>query len=125
MSIPSLGQDAWFGVLPVVLVTLNSEALPLPLNIFFHLASSQEYVSMEQRRRRSSAHAWDPALIDPLQLSITLSPYTSIASPLFLRSLRDNEASYWLSLQPRFGGCLVWDMAPHLHINPVCEIKAE
>ncbi|NXE83701.1 SP15 protein, partial [Cochlearius cochlearius] len=49
-----------------------------------------------------------PSLIEPLQLSATLSPYASIASPLFLRSLRAGEApSYWLSLQPRRGGCSV------------------
>ncbi|NXK44741.1 SP15 protein, partial [Chauna torquata] len=66
-----------------------------------------DHVPMQQRKRRSLARAWDPALINPLQLSITLSPYTSIASPLFLRSLRDCEAGYWLSLKPHFRGCLV------------------
>ncbi|NXV83674.1 SP15 protein, partial [Atlantisia rogersi] len=66
------------------------------------------HVPVEQRRRHDSARAWDPSLISPLRLSITLSPYASIASPLFLRSLQDGEAaSYWLSLQPRFGGCSV------------------
>ncbi|XP_051477159.1 SITS-binding protein-like [Apus apus] len=48
-----------------------------------------------------------PSLVAPLQLSITLSPYAPVASPLFLRSLRDGRASSWLSLQPRPGGCSV------------------
>ncbi|NWH74160.1 SP15 protein, partial [Piaya cayana] len=58
-------------------------------------------VPPQRRKRHEVAHTWDPA---PLQLSITLSPYTSIASPIFLRSLRDgNATSPWLSLQPRTG----------------------
>ncbi|NXF33462.1 SP15 protein, partial [Nyctibius bracteatus] len=62
----------------------------------------------EQSRRHGSPHAWDPSATDALQLAITLSPYASIASPLFLRSLRDGDvASPWLSLRPRFGGCSV------------------
>ncbi|XP_053922825.1 SITS-binding protein [Cuculus canorus] len=62
-------------------------------------------VPAQRRKRHEVAHAWDAA---PLQLSITLSPYTSIASPLFLRSLRDGDtASHWLSLQPRAGSCAV------------------
>ncbi|NXT81413.1 SP15 protein, partial [Zapornia atra] len=70
--------------------------------------AAADHVPVEQRGKRDSARAWDPSLISPLRLSITLSPYASIASPLFLRSLQDGEAaSYWLSLQPRFGGCLV------------------
>ncbi|NXP22090.1 SP15 protein, partial [Scytalopus superciliaris] len=45
------------------------------------------------------------ALVEPLQLSITLSPYASISSPLFLQSLQHGEApGYWLSRQPRPGG---------------------
>ncbi|NXP53378.1 SP15 protein, partial [Heliornis fulica] len=67
--------------------------------------TAADHVSVEWRRRQNSAHAWGPSLISPLQLSIALSPYASIASPLFLRSLRDGRAaSYWLSLWPRFGG---------------------
>ncbi|KAM6394485.1 SITS-binding protein-like [Pluvialis apricaria] len=63
--------------------------------------AAADHMPSERRKRQDSARAWDPALIAPLQLSITLSPYTSIASPLFLRSLRDGEtAGYWLSLQP-------------------------
>ncbi|NWI33167.1 SP15 protein, partial [Sula dactylatra] len=70
--------------------------------------AAAEHVPSERRKRHDSARAWDPSLIKPLQLSITLSPYASIDSPLFLRSLRDSEAaSYWLSLQPRSGGCSV------------------
>ncbi|XP_068253832.1 SITS-binding protein-like [Nyctibius grandis] len=62
----------------------------------------------EQRGWHGSPHAWDPSAMDPLQLAVTLSPYASIASPLFLRSLRDGDAaSPWLSLRPRFGGCSV------------------
>ncbi|NWI65141.1 SP15 protein, partial [Todus mexicanus] len=69
--------------------------------------AAADHVSSERRRRRDSTRAWDPSLIEPLQLSITLSPYTSIASPLFLRSLRDEAESYWLSPRPRLGGCSV------------------
>ncbi|XP_066408838.1 SITS-binding protein-like [Molothrus aeneus] len=51
------------------------------------------------RRKRQA-----PALVEPLELSITLSPYAGITSPLFLRSLRGGEAAgYWLSRQPRPG----------------------
>ncbi|NXR11852.1 SP15 protein, partial [Semnornis frantzii] len=67
-----------------------------------------EDLPSEQGKRQQSAPAWDPALVEPLQVSITLSPYTSIASPLFLRSLRDGAMeSSWLSLQLRGGGCSV------------------
>ncbi|NXC98584.1 SP15 protein, partial [Certhia familiaris] len=53
-----------------------------------------------ERRKRQA-----PALVEPLELSITLSPYASVTSPLFLRSLRGGEAAgYWLSRQPRPGG---------------------
>ncbi|NWS48570.1 SP15 protein, partial [Probosciger aterrimus] len=45
-----------------------------------------------------------PSVLAPLQLAVTLSPYTSISSPLFLRTLQDGHAAtYWLSLQPRIG----------------------
>ncbi|NWY53214.1 SP15 protein, partial [Chionis minor] len=60
-----------------------------------------DHMPSERRRRQDTTRAWDPSLVAPLRLSVTLSPYTSIASPLFLRSLRDGEAAgYWLSLQP-------------------------
>ncbi|NXU33914.1 SP15 protein, partial [Drymodes brunneopygia] len=56
-------------------------------------------VPSERRRRQA------PALVEPLELSITLSPYAAVTSPLFLRSLRGGEAAgYWLSRQPRPGG---------------------
>ncbi|NXI36874.1 SP15 protein, partial [Galbula dea] len=74
------------------------------------ILAATDDVPLEQRRRRrqDSSRAWDPSLMNPLQLSITLSTYTSISSPLFLRSLQDGEsASYWLSLQPHSGGCSV------------------
>ncbi|XP_026706169.1 SITS-binding protein-like [Athene cunicularia] len=72
------------------------------------ILAAADHVPLERRKRREASRAWDPSLIEPLQLSITLSPYTSIASPLFLRWLRDGQAaSYCLSLQPRFGDCSV------------------
>ncbi|NWH60790.1 SP15 protein, partial [Geococcyx californianus] len=75
---------------------------------FSTFPSPQEDLAPERREKQDSARGWDPALLEPLQLSITLSSYTSIASPLFLRSLRDGDtASHWLSLQPRSGGCSV------------------
>ncbi|NXW44663.1 SP15 protein, partial [Nyctiprogne leucopyga] len=71
------------------------------------LAATDE-VPSERGKRHDLASAWDPSLLKPLQVSITLSPYASIASRLFLRSLRDREAaSFWLSLRPRFGDCPV------------------
>lgn len=128
MSLPSLGRDARFGISPraggdteqLVLV-----ALPLLQDTFFSaFPSLQDHVPSERRKRHDSTHAWDPSLIKPLQLSITLSPYTSIASPLFLRSLRDSEvASYWLSLQPRFGGCSVRD--PPTTLNVLLNLKSK
>ncbi|KAI1232701.1 hypothetical protein IHE44_0006537, partial [Lamprotornis superbus] len=58
-----------------------------------------DLVPWERRKRQV------PALVEPLELSITLSPYASVTSPLFLRSLRGGEAAgYWLSRQPRPGG---------------------
>ncbi|XP_062432344.1 SITS-binding protein-like [Rhea pennata] len=61
--------------------------------------TDQQSVLMEGRKRRSAKHAWDLSMIKPMKLSITLSPYTSIASPLFLRSLQNDTLSYWLSLR--------------------------
>ncbi|XP_015718923.1 SITS-binding protein-like [Coturnix japonica] len=69
--------------------------------------ATTDHVPAERRKRHGASHAWDPAMIFPLQLSITLSPYISIAAPLFLHLLRDGETGYWLSLQPRYGGCSV------------------
>ncbi|XP_054027787.1 SITS-binding protein [Dryobates pubescens] len=70
--------------------------------------AAAEDLSSERGKRQDPSRAWDPALVEPLQVSLTLSPYTSISSPLFLRSLRDGTAeSSWLSLQLRGGGCSV------------------
>lgn len=56
-----------------------------------------------------------------MELSIALSPYASVTSPLFLRSLRGGEAAgYWLSRQPRPGGSSVRDP-----LSPQTKIKAE
>ncbi|NXN97087.1 SP15 protein, partial [Rhinopomastus cyanomelas] len=76
----------------------------------------------ERRRRQDSPRAWEPSAIAPLRLCITLSPYGSIASPLFLRSLRDGAASPWLSLRPRFGDSPVpllstWKGQPSARLN--------
>ncbi|NWQ69494.1 SP15 protein, partial [Neopipo cinnamomea] len=66
------------------------------------ILAAAERVPLERRKRQ------DPALVEPLQLSITLSPYASITSPLFLQSLHQGEAAgYWLSRQPRPGGSLI------------------
>ncbi|NWX12561.1 SP15 protein, partial [Aegotheles bennettii] len=71
------------------------------------LAAMEEAPS-ERREGHSSAPTWDRSVVAPLQLSITLSPYAGLSSPLFLRSLRDGEAaSSWLSLPPPAGGCSV------------------
>ncbi|XP_032629002.1 SITS-binding protein-like isoform X2 [Chelonoidis abingdonii] len=47
-------------------------------------------------------HTRDLSLIKPLKFSITLSPYTSINSQLFLSSLQEGKEDYWLSLQSKF-----------------------
>ncbi|NWR95035.1 SP15 protein, partial [Furnarius figulus] len=63
------------------------------------LSLLQDHVPSERRKGQ------EPALVEPLQLSITLSPYASITSPLFLQSLQQGETmGYWLSRQPRPGG---------------------
>ncbi|KAM6461626.1 SITS-binding protein-like isoform 2-T2 [Liasis olivaceus] len=41
--------------------------------------------------------------IKPLKLSITLSPYTSINSPLFQRSLQEGKEEFWLSRHSESG----------------------
>ncbi|NXK42461.1 SP15 protein, partial [Piprites chloris] len=64
--------------------------------------AAAERVPAERRKRQ------DLAPVEPLQLSITLSPYASITSPLFLQSLHQREvAGYWLSRQPRPGSSLI------------------
>lgn len=79
------------------------------------LSRPQELVPSGRRRRQV------PALVEPLELSITLSPYASVTSPLFLRSLRGGEAEgYWLSRQPRPGANSVRDP-----LRPQTKIKAE
>ncbi|NXG18622.1 SP15 protein, partial [Grallaria varia] len=58
--------------------------------------TTADHVPSEHGKRQ------DMELVEPLQLSITLSPYASITSPLFLQSLQRGEAAgYWLSHRPR------------------------
>ncbi|NXU94842.1 SP15 protein, partial [Xiphorhynchus elegans] len=72
----------------------QSNKLPFP---FFSLL--QDQVPSELRERQ------EVALVEPLELSITLSPYASITSPLFLQSLQHGQPTgHWLSRQPRPGG---------------------
>lgn len=116
-KLPSPRRDARSGVSPCAggdtqQLVLGGFAAPTQ-PLFSAFPSPQDHVPSERRKRHVSTRSWDPSLIEPLQLSITLSPYASIASPLFLRSLRDGEAaSYWLSLQPQSGGCSVRDPPP-------------
>ncbi|KFP71685.1 SITS-binding protein, partial [Acanthisitta chloris] len=66
------------------------------------ILSAADQVSSKQTKRH------EVALVEPLELSITLSPYASVASQLFLRSLRNSEtAGYWLSRQPQPWGSSV------------------
>ncbi|NXF10781.1 SP15 protein, partial [Smithornis capensis] len=66
------------------------------------ILAAADHVPSEQRKRQLLA------LVEPLRLSITMSPYASITSPLFLQSLyRGEAAGYWLSRQPRAGGSLI------------------
>ncbi|NXY21586.1 SP15 protein, partial [Atrichornis clamosus] len=61
--------------------------------------AAADHVPLERRKRQALAP------VEPLELSITLSPYVAVASPLFLRSLHGGEATgNWLSRQPRPGG---------------------
>ncbi|NXC27438.1 SP15 protein, partial [Campylorhamphus procurvoides] len=61
--------------------------------------AAQDQVPSERRERQ------EVALVEPLELSITLSPYASITSPLFLQSLQHGQPTgYWLSRRPRPGG---------------------
>ncbi|NXO13691.1 SP15 protein, partial [Oriolus oriolus] len=62
------------------------------------LSRPQDLVPSERRKRQA------PALVQPLELSVTLSPYAGLTSSIFLRSLRGGEAAgCWLSRQPRPG----------------------
>lgn len=79
------------------------------------LSRPQDLVPSERGKRQA------PALVEPLELSITLSPYAGVTSPLFLRSLRGGEAAgYWLGRQPRPGSSSVRDP-----LSPQTRIKAE
>ncbi|NWT14135.1 SP15 protein, partial [Vireo altiloquus] len=63
------------------------------------ILAGTDLVAWERGKRQA------PALVEPLQLWVTLSPYAAVTSPLFLRSLRGGEAAgYWLSRQPRARG---------------------
>ncbi|KYO41584.1 SITS-binding protein [Alligator mississippiensis] len=57
------------------------------------------------RKMHSPRHSRDLSLIKPLKLSITLSPYISISSQLFLMSLQEGKENYWLSLHSEFDSC--------------------
>ncbi|NXN25202.1 SP15 protein, partial [Nycticryphes semicollaris] len=81
------------------------------------------HIPGERRKRQDPAGAWDPAVVAPLQLSITLSPYTSIASPLFLRSLREGQTDgYWLSLQPPIPLLTMWKGRLCARLNVTSEV---
>nr|XP_025969995.1 SITS-binding protein-like [Dromaius novaehollandiae] len=56
-----------------------------------------------RRQRRGAKPPWELSAVKPMKLSVTLSPYASVASPLFLSSLRDGAAGRWLSLRSRPG----------------------
>ncbi|XP_033917396.1 SITS-binding protein-like [Melopsittacus undulatus] len=67
--------------------------------------AAADHAPSERRKRQHPSRAWDPSMLAPLQLAVTLSPYTSISSPLFLRTLWDGHTgTHWLSLQPHIGG---------------------
>lgn len=84
----------------------------LTTSLFLPVPPQQDHASSERRKRQDPRSAWDPSVLAPLQLAVTLSPYTSISSSLFLRTLQDGHAaSYWLSLQPHTGGSPVRDLS--------------
>lgn len=88
---------------------------PLPQTPYSRLSRRQDLVPSGRRKRQALA------LVEPLELSITLSPYAGVTSPLFLRSLSGGEATgYWLSRQPRPGASSVRNP-----LGPQNKIKAE
>ncbi|XP_014796100.1 PREDICTED: SITS-binding protein-like, partial [Calidris pugnax] len=85
--------------------------------------AAADHVPGERRKRQDPAGTWDPSAVAPLQLSITLSPYTSIASPLFLRSLRDGQMDgHWLSLQPPVPLLTMWKGRLCARLNVTSEV---
>ncbi|KAF7245499.1 SITS-binding protein [Varanus komodoensis] len=56
------------------------------------------YLPLLRRKRLHTVKlAMDYSLIKPLKLAITLSPYASISSQLFQRSLQEGKEDFWLS----------------------------
>lgn len=83
----------------------GERVFPSPQTPCPRFSCPQDLVPSGRRKRQAQA------LVEPLELSITLSPYAAVTSPLFLRSLRGGEAAgFWLSRQPRPGGSSVWDL---------------
>ncbi|XP_037755446.2 SITS-binding protein [Chelonia mydas] len=78
------------------LIALNEHSTMLLSN------ADHMHLPMASRKMHALRHTRDPSLIKPLKFSITLSPYTSINSQLFLMSLQEGKENYWLSLQSKF-----------------------
>ncbi|NXJ68010.1 SP15 protein, partial [Rostratula benghalensis] len=87
------------------------------------LLAAAAHVPGERRKRGGGAGAWDPAVVAPLQLSVTGGGYTSIASPLFLRSLREGQGGgFWLSLQPPVPLLTLWKGRLCARLNVTSEV---
>ncbi|XP_074852106.1 SITS-binding protein-like [Carettochelys insculpta] len=60
------------------------------------------HLSLASRKMHALRRSRDHSFIKSLKFSITLSPYMSISSQLFLMSLQEGKENYWLSLQSKF-----------------------
>ncbi|KAM7165127.1 SITS-binding protein-like [Macrochelys suwanniensis] len=78
------------------LIALNEHSTMLLSN------ADHMHLPMASRKMHALRHTRNLSLIKPLKFSITLSPYTSINSQLFLMSLQEGKENYWLSLQSKF-----------------------
>ncbi|KFV65019.1 SITS-binding protein, partial [Dryobates pubescens] len=106
-SFPARAVRAWHRLLRAVLESPSLEAVQKAVAMALgrgplFVPSPQEDLSSERGKRQDPSRAWDPALVEPLQVSLTLSPYTSISSRAAPRSLHGSHWSeMWISHQPR------------------------
>lgn len=92
----------------LVLLSIQPSSWPLPqsLIVFSLITPLQDHIYLPLLRRKR-LHALrfitNNFHMKPLKLSITLSPYTSINSPIFQRSLQEGKEEFWLSRHSESG----------------------
>lgn len=94
----------------LVLLSIQPSSWPLrqrySLIVFSRLTPMQDHIYLPLLRRKR-LHAlrfiMNNFRMKPLKLSITLSPYTSINSPIFQRSLQEEKEEFWLSRHSESG----------------------